>query len=235
MSIDVTDATFPTEVIDRSHQVAVVVDVWAPWCGPCRQLGPILEQVVAETDGRVVLAKVNADENPQVSAAFKVQGIPAVFGLRDGKVVGSFVGARGEREVRAFVELLLPSEEDEQVAALLAAGDEGSLRAALALRPDAEDVIVALGELLAGDGRGDEALALLGRIPESAATRRVAALARSGAVADDQDVEGRLAALLEQVKDDDDARQQFVDLLELLGPDDPRTATWRKALTARLY
>jgi putative thioredoxin len=235
VSIDVTDATFPTEVIDRSHQVPVVVDVWAPWCGPCRQLGPIIEQVVAETEGQVVLAKVNADENPQISAAFKVQGIPAVFALRDGKVVGDFVGARGEREVRAFVAQLLPSEEDQHVAALLAAGDEASLRTALELRPDAEDVIVALGELLAGDGRGEEALALLERIPETPATRRVAALARSGDVAADGDVEARLGALLEQVKGDDDARQRFVDLLELLGPDDPRTAVWRKKLTARLY
>ncbi|MGH9276464.1 MAG: thioredoxin family protein, partial [Acidimicrobiales bacterium] len=77
MSIDVTDATFPTEVVERSKQVPVVVDLWAEWCGPCKTLGPILEQVIDETGGKVVLAKVDVDTNQQVAAAFQVQGIPA--------------------------------------------------------------------------------------------------------------------------------------------------------------
>src|SRR5687767_10355573 len=112
MSIDVTDATFPTEVVERSRSVPVIVDLWAEWCGPCKQLGPILEQVVGETAGKVVLAKVDVDANRQVAEAFQVQGIPAVYALRDGKVVDGFVGAQPEAQVREFVARLLPSEEE---------------------------------------------------------------------------------------------------------------------------
>src|SRR4029450_2051624 len=98
MTTDVTDATFQTEVLDRSQTTPVVVDLWAPWCGPCHQLGPIIEKVVDETAGKVVLAKVNVDENPQVSAAFRVQGIPAVYAVSGGKGVGGFIGGRGGGE-----------------------------------------------------------------------------------------------------------------------------------------
>ncbi|HKX71007.1 MAG TPA: thioredoxin domain-containing protein, partial [Acidimicrobiales bacterium] len=87
MTNDVTDATFQAEVLDRSQATPIVVDLWAPWCGPCKQLGPILERVVDDTNGKVVLTKVNVDENPQISAAFRVQGIPAVYALAGGKVV----------------------------------------------------------------------------------------------------------------------------------------------------
>jgi putative thioredoxin len=236
MTLDVTDATFDAEVMQRSHQTPVVVDLWAPWCGPCHTLGPIIEQVVDATEGEVVLAKVNVDENPQVSTAFRVQGIPAVYAVKDGKVVDGFVGAQGQPFVEDFVARLRPTQEENEVHRLLAAGDEASLRAALDLDPDNEDVILALGELLATSDRGDEALELLARIPETPATRRVAALARSGGEAPtDTDVEATLTALLDRVKDDDDARQEYLDLLELLGPDDPRTADYRKALTARLF
>ncbi|CAN5699106.1 tetratricopeptide repeat protein [soil metagenome] len=233
--IDVTDATFQAEVFERSDEVAVVVDLWAPWCGPCHQLGPLLEQAVDATAGQVVLAKVNVDENPQVSQAFKVQGIPAVYALKDRKVVDSFIGAHGESAVNAFVARLLPSEAETTVASLVAVGDEASLRQAIELDPGHEGALVALAELLVGRGEGDDALALLERIPESAETRRVAALARTGAEVVGADVGAKLDGLLERVKGDDDARQEFVDLLELLGPDDPRTGEYRKALTARLF
>lgn len=232
--IDVTDATFEAEVVKRSEEIPVVVDLWAPWCGPCRTLGPILEKVIDDTEGAVVLAKVNVDENPGVSQAFQVQGIPAVYAMKDGKVVDGFVGAQPEAAVKEFVDKLAPSAVDAQVRDLLALGDEESLREALVLDGDNETVIVALSEILIADGRGDEAIELVSRVPESPATRRIAALARSGADLDD-DVEKKLNDLLERVKTDDDARQEFVDLLELLGPQDPRTAKYRKALTARLY
>jgi putative thioredoxin len=238
MTVDVSDATFQTEVLDRSESTPVVVDLWAPWCGPCRTLGPILEKVIDETEGKVVLAKVNVDENPQVSNAFRVQGIPAVYALAGGKVVDGFVGAQGEPAVKAFVDRLLPTDEEEAVAALLAAGDEASLRQVLELRPDHHDAIVSLGELLAsrrGPGDVEEALKLIERVPESPETRRVAALARTGDEIADDEVSGKLDALLDRVKSDDEARQEFVDLLEVLGPDDPRTAQYRKQLTARLF
>jgi putative thioredoxin len=243
VSIDVTDTSFQTDVLDRSATTPVVVDLWAPWCGPCRTLSPILENVVGETDGKIVLAKVNVDENPQVSQAFRVQGIPAVYAVADGKVVSGFVGAQPEAAVREFVDSLLPSEEDEKIAALLAAGDEASLRQVLDQQPDHHDAIVALAELLAEkpeDGAGDEALALLGRIPETPETRRVAALVRTGAPAPDaggngEEITAKLDALLDQVRADDEARQEYVDLLEVLGPDDPRTADYRKRLTRQLF
>jgi len=235
VAIDVTDQTFPADVVERSMKTPVVVDLWAPWCGPCRQLGPIIEKAVDDTDGAVVLAKVNVDENPQISQAFQVQGIPAVYALKDGKVVDGFVGAQGEAAVAAFVQKLLPSEEETRLAELLAAGDEASLREALELSPGHEAATIALAELLVERGQGDEALTVLARIPESAETRRVAALARTGAEVVDDGTEARLEGLLDRVKDDDDARQEYVDILELLGPDDPRTAGYRKALTARLF
>ena len=240
-AIDVTDATFQTEVIDRSHQVPVVIDLWAEWCGPCKTLGPIIEKVIDETGGKVVLAKVDVDANPGISQAFRVQSIPAVFVVRDGRPEQGFVGAQPEEVVRQFVQSLLPTEEEDLVATLVEVGDETALRQALELEPGNEVAIVALAELLVrsgGEPGAEEALALLQRIPESSETRRVAALARMGTeglATFDNEVEGRLDSLLDRVKDDEDARQEFVDALELLGPDDPRTAAYRKKLTSRLF
>jgi putative thioredoxin len=236
MAIDVTDATFQTEVIDRSRTTAVVIDLWAPWCGPCRTLGPILEKVTDATNGQVVLAKVNVDDNPGIANAFKAQSIPAVYALKDGQVVDGFIGAYPEHEVQRFVDGLLPSADEQAVAALIAEGSEASLRAALNREPGNEEAIVALDQLLVHDGSTDEALALLARIPESDRTRKVAAAARLAAgETPDDDHDATLTALLDRVKDDPDARQEYVDILELMGPEDPRTATYRKQLTARLF
>jgi putative thioredoxin len=236
---DVTDQTFEQDVIERSHQVPVVVDLWAEWCGPCKTLGPILETVIAETDGAVELAKVDVDKNPQVSQAFQVQSIPAVYALVDGKVVDGFVGAQPEAAVREFVSGLAgaaaAAKEPTEVELLVEQGDEVSLRKALEIEPDHHDAVITLAELLVVDGRSDEALQLLTRLPESADTRRVAALARVGIPDSDDSTDAQLEELLPKVKTDDDARQRFVDLLELLGPDDPRTASWRKRLTAALF
>jgi putative thioredoxin len=234
--VDVTDATFEQDVIERSKQVPVVVDLWAEWCGPCKTLGPIIEKVVDATDGKVVLAKVDVDANPQVSRAFQVQSIPAVYALKDGKVVDGFIGAQPEAQVQQFVESLLPTEEESEVQRLLRAGDAASLEQVLTVDPDNAEAITALAELKTRAGDNEGALALLAKIPETAETRRVAAMARLGAdAAPTDDVDATLQALLETVKTDDDARQQFVDLLEVLGPDDPRTAQWRKRLTQTLF
>ena len=138
--------------------------------------------------------------------------------------------------MREFVARLMPTAREAELDQLVSSGDEASLRHALEIDPGHEPAILALAELLVGDGRSDEALALLERIPESPATRRVAALARSGEVAGDlDDVSTTLDGLLDRVKDDDEARQEYVDLLELLGPDDPRTGEYRRKLTARLF
>jgi putative thioredoxin len=238
--VDVTDATFEEEVLLRSSEVPVVVDLWAPWCGPCTTLGPIIERVVDATDGAVALAKVNVDDNPAIAGSFQVQSIPAVFALKDGKVVDGFIGALPEPAVAEFVAKLTPapSEADLLVAEAAETGTEEPLRRALEIQPDHPGAIGALAAVLIGQGEPEQAIALLGRIPESPETRLLLAEARlasqqvdTGAVA----VEELLDGLLERVRDDDAARQEFVDLLETLGPDDPRTAGYRKALSARLF
>ena len=234
--VDVTDATFERDVLDRSVEVPVVVDLWASWCGPCRTLGPIIERVVAATDGRVELVKVDVDANPRVSATFDVKSIPAVFALRDRRVVDSFIGALPEAQVQAFVDKLAPVVSETDL--LVAAGDEASLRQALELDHDHPGAVLALAELLIDGGEVDEALELLKRLPETADVRRVSARARlsAGPASEAEvDIEGRFESLLGRVKDDETARQEYLDMLELLGADDPRTAQYRRALAARLY
>lgn len=238
--IDVTDATFDQEVLVRSAEVPVVVDLWAPWCEPCKTLGPIIERVVDATGGAVALAKVNVDESPQISASFQVQSIPAVFAIKDRAVVNSFIGALPEAAVTEFVTGLLapPSEVDQLVADGIAAGSEEMLRQALELQPDHPGAITGLAGLLIETGETDDAIAILGRIPETPEIRRLLAAARLASrqvEVSDVGVDDLLSGLLDRVKEDPDARQEFVDLLETLGPDDPRTSTYRKALAARLF
>jgi putative thioredoxin len=241
IAMDVTDATFQTDVLDRSQQTTVVVDLWASWCGPCKTLGPILDKVVAESPG-VELVKVDVDANPRTATTFQVQSIPAVYAIRDRKVVDSFVGALPEPSVRQWVAGLSPA--PTEVDRLIEAGDEQSLRQALELEPANEKAVLALAAALVaqGDETGrQEALSVLARLPETTESRHLAAQARLGgelgadALNEDGEIQEKLDGLLERVKDDEVARQEFIDLLEVLGPDDPRTASYRKALTARLF
>jgi len=215
-----------------------VVDLWASWCGPCRALGPVLEKLVSERAGEVVLAKVDVDANPRVSATFQVQSIPAVYALKDRRVVSSFVGALPEPQVRDWLAQVAPP--PTEVDMLVAAGDEASLRQALELEPANTTVIISLATLLVdrGDDSGrKEALQLLERIPETSDVRHLQAQARVGEEAANgaTAVTAKLDALLDRVKADPAARQEYLDLLEIMGPDDPRVATYRKALTARLF
>ncbi len=238
MMIDVTDATFDAEVVQRSMTTPVVVDLWAPWCGPCKTLGPIIEKVVDETNGKVVLAKVNVDENPQVSQAFRVQSIPAVFALANGQIVDTFVGAQPEPKIREFVNNLIAGEMQAELAALAAAGDEASLRRALEIDPTFKPAALQLAHLLLTAGRADEALAVLEPLPEDDDVKMLADAARATALPTDERtrIETRLTELLDLVKGDDDARTEFVGLLDELAVGDPTgAADWRKKLSTRLF
>ena len=236
--IDVTDATFQEQVVAKSATVPVIIDLWAPWCGPCRTLGPIIERVVDATGGQVVLAKVNVDENPRIGQVFQVQSIPAVFAVKDGKIADSFIGALPEAQVAAWVAGLVPakSKADQMIDDGLERGDEAMLRSALALEPANVRGVVALAEMLVGSDRAAEALQLLARIPETSDVQRVAALARLGVApsAENDDTVAELEVLLDGVKGDEGQRQRYVDLLALMG-DDPRVPDLRRRLTARLF
>jgi putative thioredoxin len=183
--IEATDRDFETAVLERSAQVPVVVDFWAPWCGPCRTLGPLLERLAAEQDGGFVLAKVNVDENPALAQAFGVQSIPMVLAVRNAEVVDHFVGALPEAGLRSFLARLLPSEADgivvegsEKLAQGDAAGAEGSFRAALHLDPRHGGALIGLASVFAAAQRDDEALEVLTHVdpgPHRADADRLAA------------------------------------------------------------
>src|SRR3954454_24763516 len=156
MAVDIGEEQFQSAVLDRSREVPVVVDFWAPWCGPCRQLTPALERAAAARKGKVELVKVNTDENQAISQAFQIQGIPAVKAFKDGHEVAQFVGAVPPAQVERFFDELVPNEAEQ----LVAAGDEASLRRALELEPGRRDARVKLAQLLFERGERDEALAL---------------------------------------------------------------------------
>lgn len=232
--IDVTDATFQREVIDRSKTTPVVVDLWATWCGPCKTLGPILEKVIGATAGKVVLAKVDVDKNPAIAQAFQVQSIPAVFALHEGKVVDAFQGALPEHEVRAFVGKLMPEGEVVDVATLLARGDEASLREALKMEPANEQVVLALATVLLSREAVTDALEILQRVPQTPKVASLVERAKAMFVPDDN-FAVQLDALLPLVKADEEARKRFLEILDTMGPGDPRTATYRRKMTGMLF
>jgi putative thioredoxin len=111
--MDVTTATFEREVLEPSKTMPVVVDFWAPWCEPCRTLGPIIEKVASGFAGRIKLVKVNSDDSPEISSAFGIRSIPTVIAFKDGRAASHFLGALPESQVRAFFDKLLPSPSEE--------------------------------------------------------------------------------------------------------------------------
>jgi putative thioredoxin len=221
--------------MERSMTVPVVVDLWASWCQPCKTLGPILEKVIGETSGAVELAKVDVDANPDVAQAFNAQSIPAVFAISEGKIVDSFVGALPEPAVREFIEKLAPGAT--LVDQLVNKGDEASLRGALELDASNVDAAVALGELLRTSDRLDEALVVLTPFEHVLAAKTVLArihLQQSG-VSIEGDVDLTLEHLLEQAKTDPSARTNLLEMLDALGPEDPRYVSFRRRLANYIY
>ncbi|MFD2090589.1 tetratricopeptide repeat protein [Blastococcus deserti] len=259
--VDVTEATFQAEVLDRSFQVPVVLDLWAEWCGPCKQLSPVLERLATEGGGSWVLAKVDVDANPALAQGLRVQGIPAVKAVWQGQLVAEFSGAIPEEQARQFVTELVrattggaipgagPGEEpadDPRLDAAEAALERGDLAAAeaayqaiLDAEPDHPEAALALRQVRLfrrADEAGPDALAAADAAPEDVAAQTRAAdfLLGTG------NIEAAFDRLLDVVRrtsgeDRDRARAHLLELFAVVGDDDPRVGAARRQLMAALF
>jgi putative thioredoxin len=245
---DVDEARFAQDVVERSKEVPVVVDFWAAWCGPCRQLTPALEKATQARDGQVELAKVDVDANQQLAAAFGVQGIPAVKAFKDGKVVDEFTGAIPPPQVEQFFDTLVPSEADRLVRE--SGDDEDALRKALSLDPRHTDAAVALAKLLIARGDYDEAERVLEPFPQDFRAAGLAARARLSRDRDDLDAawsawdagdyEAALDAMQEafataEGDEKDDLRKAMVAIFTELGAESDLARTHRRRMAAAMY
>src|SRR3954470_10320318 len=244
MAVDIGEDQFQTAVIDRSQVVPVVVDFWAPWCGPCRQLTPALERAAEARKGEVELVKVNTDENQGISRAFQIQGIPAVKAFKDGREVAQFVGAVPPAKVESFFDALVPSKAEQ----LVAAGDEESLRKALELEPTRRDAKVKLAQLLFAGGDRDEALRLVEGLEGDFAAEGLAArirleqqpgYAEAFKKLDEGSREQALDALIAAIPTadglKDDIRRAVVGILNTYKQGDPTARSYRLKLSSALY
>ena len=251
--MDVTEATFESAVIERSRELPVVVDFWAEWCGPCRQLGPVLERAAAARAGKLELVKLDVDANPTISRMFGIQGIPAVKAFRDGKVVAEFSGAQPPQAVDQFLDSLLPSEAD----GLVVQGDEDSLRRALEFEPTRADAAVPYAKILRAPRRHRRSAADARRGARELRRRRARGADRPGAGRGQSNGQPRpdlseafaaldagnrkraldllLGALPSADGARDDIRRVVIGILDELGVDDPLAREYRRRLASALY
>jgi len=245
--MEVDEATFEVEVLERSREAPVVVDFWAEWCGPCRALGPVLERLATEADGSWTLAKVDVDKNPMLAQAFGVRGIPSVKAFKDARPVAEFTGALPEPQVRAWLQGLGPSPADLEFeeACRLEAG--GSLPEAADCYRSVLNVVPAHSGARAGLARVELALHAEG-LDEAELRRKLdedpSDVDLRIRLADVEAASGRLEnafeRLLDAVRtssepDREEARRHLVRIMDALTPDDPRLLSTRRALSRALF
>jgi putative thioredoxin len=251
MISDVSEQDFQAKVVERSKQVPVVVDFWAEWCGPCRTLGPALEDAIRKRGGEIELVKLDTDKNPNLAMTYQIASIPAVKAFKDGEVVAEFIGAIPPAAIEEFLNQIVPSEADR----LAEAGDEESLRKALELDPRNAPAAIGLGRALLSRGETDDARELLGAFPhdfiaDGLAARAELSAGSNGAGADHLQPafvawdEGKPDEALEILQDaiateQDPARRDLmrrvmVAIFTELGADHPLAREHRRRLAAAL-
>jgi putative thioredoxin len=248
---DVSEQDFQAKVIERSKQVPVVVDFWAEWCGPCRTLGPALEEAVRRRGGEVELAKLDTDANQRIARDYGIRSIPAVKAFKDGEVVAEFIGAQPPAAIESFLNQIVPSQADR----LVEAGDEESLRKALELDPRHAQAAIGLGRLLLERGDAEQAQTVLRPFPndfiaDGLAARAELSVSENGAGVDDLQTAfsawdgGESGEALEKLQavlaDEEDPerrdllRRTMVAIFTELGADHPLAREHRRRLAAAL-